>query len=188
MCVFDSKMGARARARDGPGARAQILEMLEPGVGTVPEHRWGAGRAWRPEPSWVCPPFLSVARDSGLHESCPGTALRSAPPARSCSWGLAHSPERTVYLAWSRVCPRRGAAPGAGRRWGRGAGGADSRRRWGERARESVNKCGVQRARTGGGRGLQVVAGVAVPQCPARPGLGGWDPMFSVTGVCVGCP
>lgn len=48
MCVFGSKMGARARARDGPGAIAQILEMLEPGVGTVPEHRWGAGRAWRP--------------------------------------------------------------------------------------------------------------------------------------------
>lgn len=78
-----------------------------------------------------------------------------------------------MYLAWPRVCPRRGAAPGAGRRWGRGAGCADSRRRWGERARESVNKCGVQRARAGGGRGLQVVPRVAVPQCPARVGRAG---------------
>lgn len=65
--------------------------------------------------------------------------------------------------------------PSAGRELSVGegrAGGADGRRRWGERARERVNKCGAQRARTCNGRGLRVVAGATVPQCPSGSGAG----------------
>lgn len=167
-------MGARAHAADGPLARAQILEMLEPGVGTVPGHRWGADRAWRRACSRACSPSLFHARDSGLYTSCPGTAPRSAPPPRSHSENLTHtSGGWGVGGGLSLVPPE--CVPGAGRELSVGegrAGVADGRRRWGERARERVNKCGAQRARTCGGRGLRVVAGATVPQCPSGSGAG----------------
>lgn len=112
--------------------------MLEPGVGTVPEHRWGAGRAWRPT-ALLGLPALSLSLRSRRLGAPLGLSRDSAAVRSTVALlfpDLSHSPDRRVYLERPRVCPGHGVERGAGGRWGRGVRGADGRRRWGERARE----------------------------------------------------
>lgn len=148
-------MGAGARAPDGSVARAQILEMLEPGVGTVPGHRWGEDRAWRRPCSRACSLVSQspLSETPGCTRAVPGQ-LRDPLHHRALTPGIGFTaPGGGLCLVWPRVCPGRGAgAAGGGGARGRRA---DGRRRWGERARQRVNKCGAQRARTCGGRSLR---------------------------------
>lgn len=88
-------------------------------------------------PSWVCLPSLSFSLSSlpetlGCRRTVPGQR-RGPLRRRALTPGFSPQPgAEGVPRAVPGVSPARG----TGGRWGRGAGGADSRRRWGERARE----------------------------------------------------
>jgi hypothetical protein len=124
-------------ARGGSGAGARTRELCEPGVGASPGDLRGAGRAWRR----AAFPGRALPWPQGCSRGVPGSVWARPSPHRPR--GFCARP-----AAWSGPSGDLVCAPSSGRLMGEGEvrAAADSRRRWGERGREPVNKCGVYRA------------------------------------------
>lgn len=156
--------------------------MLEPGVGTIPGHRWGADRAWAPS---LLPGLLaltlSLARDSGLHAelSRDSAATRSA-TALSLR-GFGPRPGRWVV---PRAAPSVSPARGGGGRWGRGARTSGRRGRQAALGRARPRASQQVRSPASAHVRREEPAGGGGRRCPSRSlRVSGRGPMLSVISV-----
>lgn len=166
--------------------------MLEPGVGTVPEHRWGAGRAWCPAALLGLPAlslFLSPLPETpGCRRAVPGQRRgplrrRALTPGFSPQPGAEGVPRAAPGVSPAPSGAGRGRAVGEGcGRCGRQAALGRARPRVSQQVRSPASARGRREGPASGGlsRG---------PSVPGRAGVG-WagSNVFGDWRLCVRCP
>jgi hypothetical protein len=159
-------------------------------VGTVPEHRWGAGRAWCPAALLGLPAlYLSPLPETpGCRRAVPGQRRgplrrRALTPGFSLQPGAEGVPRAAPGVSRARSGAGRGRPVGEGRgRCGRQAALGRARPRVSQQVRSPASARGRREGPAGGGQ-----RPVPVPQCPAGVGWAGSN-VFGFWRLCVGCP